>query len=321
MISIVVPVYNVEPYLAQCIESILRQTYKDFELILVDDGSPDRCGAICDEFAEQDSRIRVIHQKNGGVSKARNAGIDESIGEWICFIDADDYIEKHYLENFIINIDEKIDLIYQSKLALRNGKLFYELSLSDEVLDVKELFKKGLHHHTPWGKLFRLSIIKEKGLRFNSSLRRKEDIIFYYSYLCYARLLMTLSYGGYICRLDNPNSATKKARIPKELFLYLMESWRILSHIEHQYKGLFLRSVDDACGIIKQSLFGTRTLGYSTAEYRNLVIDMKDWIKREQALLKKSSWHNRIFLELFFSSPIFIQRRILIPFFFLSKHR
>lgn len=94
-ISIIVPVYKVEPYIHKCVDSILAQTFKDFELILVDDGSPDNCGQICDEYAQKDSRVKVIHKENGGVSSARNVGIDTALGEYITFIDPDDIIEQN----------------------------------------------------------------------------------------------------------------------------------------------------------------------------------------------------------------------------------
>ena len=97
-ISVIVPVYKVEKNIHRCVDSILGQTYADFELILVDDGSPDNCGAICDEYAAKDSRVVVIHQKNGGLSSARNAGIDIATGAYISFVDSDDYIYPNYLE-------------------------------------------------------------------------------------------------------------------------------------------------------------------------------------------------------------------------------
>ncbi len=101
-ISVIVPVYKVEPYLRRCVDSILAQTFTDFELVLVDDGSPDNCGAICDEYAEQDARIHVIHQPNGGLSAARNAGIDwafaNSDSQWLAFVDSDDWVHPRYLE-------------------------------------------------------------------------------------------------------------------------------------------------------------------------------------------------------------------------------
>lgn len=98
VISIIVPVYNVEPYLCHCVESILKQTYSGFELILVDDGSPDHCPEICDDYARTDSRVRVIHQDNAGLSVARNVGIDQANGEYLCFIDSDDILSSNYCE-------------------------------------------------------------------------------------------------------------------------------------------------------------------------------------------------------------------------------
>jgi glycosyltransferase involved in cell wall biosynthesis len=94
-LSIIVPIYNVEKYLEKCIKTILSQTYKDFELILVDDGSPDKCGIICDEYLKLDNRIRVVHKKNGGLSSARNAGLKIATGEYVAFVDSDDWIEKN----------------------------------------------------------------------------------------------------------------------------------------------------------------------------------------------------------------------------------
>ena len=98
LLSIIVPVYDVERYLPKCIDSILAQTFTDFELILVEDGSPDNCPALCDAAAEKDARVRVIHQKNGGLSAARNAGLDVARGEYIGFVDSDDFVLPQYLE-------------------------------------------------------------------------------------------------------------------------------------------------------------------------------------------------------------------------------
>ncbi|MCR8685715.1 glycosyltransferase family 2 protein, partial [Campylobacter ureolyticus] len=94
-----VPVYNVEKYLKKCIQSIINQTYKNLEIILVDDGSSDNSGKICDEFAQKDNRIKVIHKTNGGLSDARNAGLDGMSGEWVSFVDSDDFISPYYVEN------------------------------------------------------------------------------------------------------------------------------------------------------------------------------------------------------------------------------
>lgn len=106
MISIIVPIYNVEKYLNKCVDSILGQTFTDFELILVDDGSPDRCGEICDYYKTKDKRVKVIHKENGGLSSARNAGIDIARGEYIGFVDSDDFIEPFMYEYLIESINK-----------------------------------------------------------------------------------------------------------------------------------------------------------------------------------------------------------------------
>lgn len=132
-ISVIVPVYNVEPYIHRCIDSILCQTFTDFELILVDDGSPDNCGKICDEYAKIDNRIYVIHQENRGLSAARNAGIDRAFlnkdCEWLAFVDSDDCIHQNYLE-FLYN------------LATKNGA---DLSICRYTSDLNEFSKKHLN--------------------------------------------------------------------------------------------------------------------------------------------------------------------------------
>ena len=101
LISVIVPVYKVEQYLDKCVESIVNQTYRNLEIILVDDGSPDNCPAMCDGWAKRDYRIKVIHKANGGLSDARNAGIEVAQGEYICFVDSDDYLESNYLKELI----------------------------------------------------------------------------------------------------------------------------------------------------------------------------------------------------------------------------
>lgn len=109
--SIIVPIYKVESYLCECIDSVLNQTYRDYELILVDDGSPDNCGAICDDYAGQDSRIRVIHKPNGGLSDARNAGLDVAVGKYVFFLDSDDTIEPNLLETIVPYMDQGYDWV------------------------------------------------------------------------------------------------------------------------------------------------------------------------------------------------------------------
>ena len=106
LISVIIPIYNVENYLAKCVNSVIDQNYKNLEIILVNDGSPDNCGSICDEYAQKDNRIVVIHKKNGGLSDARNAGLKISTGDFITFVDSDDYVNKDFISTLVSLIQD-----------------------------------------------------------------------------------------------------------------------------------------------------------------------------------------------------------------------
>ena len=121
-ISIIIPVYKVESYLCECLDSVIYQTYNNLEIILIDDGSPDNCGAICDEYAKKDSRIIVIHKENAGVSAARNDGLEMMTGDWFTFVDSDDWIEPDYCEKFIqFASAHQADMIFSGGIILENG--------------------------------------------------------------------------------------------------------------------------------------------------------------------------------------------------------
>ena len=129
MISVIVPVYNTEKYLDRCIQSILAQTYTDFELLLIDDGSTDSSGAICDKYAEQDSRVRVFHQVNMGVTAARKKGVNNALGEFVCFIDADDYITNNYIDTFVKELSDDVSILLTAEKKQKIGTSDYIKSL------------------------------------------------------------------------------------------------------------------------------------------------------------------------------------------------
>ncbi|MGG7152308.1 glycosyltransferase family 2 protein [Clostridium neonatale] len=176
-ISIITPVYKVEKYLKKCIDSILNQTLTDFELFIVDDGSPDNCGKIMDEYAKNDSRVKVIHKKNGGAPSARNAGIKCASGKYMYFPDSDDWLERDYLEK-LYNIAEK----YSAQLVIsgftmeyfENGKeQSYKVSVPDDIYENQDMVRDNLHNYfnnmmmaVPWNKLYRTDYIIEKGILF-----------------------------------------------------------------------------------------------------------------------------------------------------------
>lgn len=183
-ISIIIPVYNVEKYLRQCVDSVLVQTYADFELILVDDCSTDSSSAICDEYAATDSRVRVIHfANNSGVSAARNAGIDESKGKWITFIDSDDWVETTYIENFLIESDDS-DLVIQGIEFYdeRNSDFYKKISVENCTLskiDLKNVVANNrlLSLGYPVAKAYSSNLIRNRFL-FRTEISYHEDHIF-----------------------------------------------------------------------------------------------------------------------------------------------
>ena len=167
LISIIVPIYNVENYLERCLDSILKQTYKKIEIILVDDGSTDKSGTICDEYAKKDNRIKVIHKKNGGLSDARNHGLAIATGDYIGFVDSDDYIAEDMFETlYNLNEEFKSDISIVSYYEYYNGKLISvrdsEQKISmNKVEAIKELLIDTRIQSYAWNKLFKKDLFKD----------------------------------------------------------------------------------------------------------------------------------------------------------------
>lgn len=187
-ISVIVPVYNADQYLPSCIDCILSQSFSDFELILVDDGSPDNCGRICDEYAQKDGRIRVFHQTNGGASSARNVGIANACGTYLCFIDADDSVAPQFLNELVedIELEENIGLVIQgTRKFFSNGTTqdFVPKSKIIHLPEDEELYYSINRFFGPVSKLFRHSVIDEHHLLFNTNLVVAEDYDYLLRYL------------------------------------------------------------------------------------------------------------------------------------------
>ena len=168
MISVIVPIYNVEKYLARCVDSIVNQTYKNLEIILVDDGSPDRCPQMCDDYAEKDSRIKVVHKNNGGLSDARNAGMAVATGEYISFIDSDDYVSDDFFECLLdVMNKENSDIAECSVVKFYEDNRFDEFSddLSVKTYDTQDamsaLIAENPFHQHVWNKLYKTELVKD----------------------------------------------------------------------------------------------------------------------------------------------------------------
>lgn len=214
MITIIVPIYNAEKSLHRCIDSILSQTFQDWELLLIDDGSTDISAEICDEYAAKDQRIKVFHKKNSGVSSARNIGLDNVKGEWITFVDADDFVKEPYLIHLLEHSQKQVDLVI-SYAEIHNGndikKESYPSKLVDDTNFESIFIENDMHWHTsPWSKLYKRCIIEEHHLRFCEGMHIGEDAVFLYSYMLYSNKIYISPDTDYCYFAYIPGSLTKR---------------------------------------------------------------------------------------------------------------
>lgn len=187
-ISVIIPIYNAEKYLHRCIDSIISQTYTDCELLLIDDGSTDSSGAICDKYAARDKRVRVFHKENAGVSSARNLGLDNASGDWICFCDADDTMPPNSLSQLLNpNYDFIIGSFYWN---LEEVFLDFDEGQGENLSRCIARNKMKMHLSVVWGSLYRREIIERNHIRFDLRFNSGEDTLFVYTYLRYIKSIL-----------------------------------------------------------------------------------------------------------------------------------
>lgn len=209
LISIIIPVYNSEKTLNRCVNSILNQTFMDWELLLVDDGSTDKSGKICDQYALKDFRIQVFHKKNGGVSSARNTGLDYAIGSWITFVDSDDFIDATFLDTLIRL--QSSDLCISGIQFINNETILLppeEYIKIENVAELDNLLNK-LYFTAPWGKVYKNEIIQKNNIRFNINLKIGEDTDLVLKYLLYINDIRLISKPLYHFFNDEKGKITK----------------------------------------------------------------------------------------------------------------
>lgn len=211
LISIIVPVYNAERYINKCIDSILSQTYTNWELLLINDGSTDKSLKICQEYLSKDSRIKVFDKINGGVSSARNLGIENSNGVWITFIDSDDWVENNYLHNFIQEYDISLQGYYRDSIKVK-----YPESII--MQNPGAVYLSNAYMYGPVCKLFKTDLIKENNIKFDLELSYGEDILFLMQYIIYCKTMYVSDKCGYHYTNDNVNSLTKRKKTYEEVY-------------------------------------------------------------------------------------------------------
>lgn len=309
LISIVVPVYNIEEYLYNCVDSIIKQTYRNIEIILVDDGSTDKSGIICDEFANRDERIKVIHKKNGGLSDARNAGIDAAKGEYIGFVDGDDYIDQKMYEILLSAcIRNKAQIAMCGRKTVdENGNIIKEMfTLADETLYTG---KEAVEHLLRWDscdssacdKLY--SRILFDKVRYPSGVMSED-------YPVTSRLMIS---ANMVVHVGHPlyNYVQRTESITHQLFT--RKRIDVLKQVDIMTDFILDKFPDlkPQCDYFtgKQLISIQRYAFYNTdPEMRNSMIEVCDVCKREKAKIIK----NRLFTNK--EKRRFLERNFLLPF-------
>lgn len=290
-ISIIVPVYKVEPYIHKCIDSILNQTFKDFELILVDDGSPDNCGNICDEYAEKDKRVVVIHKKNGGLSSARNAGLDIARGEYIGFVDSDDYIESDMYEllyNICVEnmceIASCSSIIYFPDRTVVNGG--HGLIIHDKFNAMKTMLEGELYDEVVWVKLFKKSVIGD--IRFPLG-RIYEDTAFTYKLIDRAQRICTKGEAKYnYIKRENSTMDRAVKTVKIDAVLVYEEMYKFMENKYPELCDIVALKLANNSMSIMNSIIYNKTFDSNKEKYYNVANTLKKYFRKTIGLSEYS---------------------------------
>lgn len=305
LISVIVPVYNVEEYIERCIESIIKQTYNNIEIILIDDGSKDKSNEICDIYAQKDKRIKVIHKENEGVSKARNVGLDIAKGEYIVFIDSDDYVETNYINTlYELSLENNSDItICGVKDENINGNILNESKDTTKKMLKKETLKELLNEEyfncVCWAKIYKKKIIGN--VRFNENMKIAEDFDFLYKIIDNVNIVYLDTTKKLYHYLSRNGSAIRSG---------FNESWKrgielnekIINDVSKEYPDIIDYAIKRYFRVINTSIVNVLTTSNDKIQI--------NYLKNKLLKLKKEIKHNclitgkqKIILYIFLISP------------------
>lgn len=283
-ISIIIPIYNSENDLCKCLDSIIAQTFKEWECILVDDGSKDNSPKICDRYAEKDSRFCVIHKSNGGVSSARNVGLNQAKGKYIAFADSDDWVENTWLKEFVDNVHGR-DLVMQNAVwhdFPHSGETFYRhVSVNDDLSypeKIKEMYENNLLGYI-WAAIFRRDIIEKYSLRFNEEYKWREDREFMLRYCLHINRVKVSS----AC-LYHYNFPTLKTREYKKFSLFRI---RLVCDEMSYVKAIVGNELSKQLELSSAVLFETYKMYLDKRICRTLRVNaLADWVYKNNLCYK-----------------------------------
>ena len=274
-VSIIVPVYKVEPYLRQCVDSLLGQTLKEIEIILIDDGSPDNCPQICDQYAAQDERVRVFHQENAGVSAARNQGMKMAAADWIMFVDPDDWLERHAAEMlYNQTVECGCDIIYSpffwnyadKQVEVKAGQnekgefcvTEYYKAFLETLLGCREdkIFMAAV-----WGKIYKKKLIDDNGCTFPEGMKRRQDAIFNLYIIPHVKKIYIIDVPTYhyrqraasVCHRISPDQHSMFRRVNAEVYQY-MQKYRLWPDFKEHYYYVVMQGIFELCKLYGQNI-------------------------------------------------------------------
>lgn len=302
LISIIVPVYNSEKTLCRCVDSILNQTFTDWELLLIDDGSKDRSGEICDEYAANDCRIKTFHKVNAGVSSARNLGLDNANGKWITFVDSDDCVDSVFLKKAECYLNNA-DLIVLGMAFLNNNYRKAPLTITVDIYESPHIIDEQLcelYMMTCWGKYYKLDIIKNYDIHFNEELKIGEDTEFVLHYLKFTKKIQFVNSSCYFYNETDYGNLYKYALDAKSFIRHMFFILKQLDDLKclEEYEFTLL---DRLLKVYYSRLF------FVNLCYKISYVDfMKehDYCKELKKLYVADSYKKKFFLHMFFYFPV-----------------
>lgn len=296
LISIITPIYNAEKYLEECLQSILRQSLTDFELLLIDNNSRDRSVEICRQYMERDPRIKLFHCQKPGASAARNYGLDRASGDFAVFIDADDWVEADHLENLVGRG------LTQRDITFTNAFISYDLQLTEKEVSGQECdrvfaqLRRQTFFGWTWNKIFNRSIIEEHRIRFNEGMRLHEDELFTAEYCQYVDHVRVSNRKTYHYRILN--TSVMRSKMPKEEKLSCYRRlYKMYSRLDRENRYLTIRvHLSHCCNMLRHCWkpddirLALMYVYPAYEEYRNIV--QPEFLRddRDRKVARRSQW-------------------------------
>ena len=327
LVSIIIPIYKVERFLSKCLDSVINQTYTNLDIVLVDDGSPDKCGKICDEYASKDKRITTIHKNNGGVVQARITGFKNSKGEYVTFVDADDYIAQDAIEILLTNaLQNNVDLVVanhfiETASKIEQDKRFLRIGLYDkgeiiELLKNKFLFdgsigKSGFPLYL-WGKLFKKEFLLGK-LEKGEGISFAEDIISVFATMQEIKSMLVIKEPIYYY-VSHENQITKKK--PEDLWPTFVNAWKKLKELD---KDILLKTQ------LPERIISGIASTLISISLRNTYNYYKDFINKyiHEVFIEELVWNNNNIILHSTTAKIYytlLKKKLYFTSYFIGKY-